>query len=71
MDTSDTQLNSVSTPITRNEVMGKPPITTPTYYLSITTFLTHTHHHLKSRTQLYLVLTFLTTIEHFFRNNYQ
>lgn len=41
MDTSDTQLNSVSTPITRMEVMvvmGKDPFPTRIFYLEMTYF---------------------------------
>lgn len=59
MDTSDTQLNSVSTPITRMEVMavmGKGPFPTRIFYLGMTYF-----HHLNT-----LIFMFTDTIP---RNN--
>lgn len=56
MDTSDTQLNSVSTPITRMEVMavmGKGPIPTLTFYLAINAFVS----------QIYYTFLFLSSLE--------
>lgn len=44
MDTSDTQLNSVSTPIIRNEVMGNFPIPTPILYFLINIFIINLIH---------------------------